>query len=563
MARTLADQVAANTKRLTTKDYGRKSAVVRVCGQELTATGATGAGAAVAYLALDPEMTYISQMRFKIIIGDPLAPGQGAAIFNPTGNWDLSPNHQTGKYASVQEFYEKHIFMGVNMDGEYGYQCPVAGTMVTMNDGRYVPVELLKEKDIVKGGNKVITNDPRLSEIIKISTSVGEFKVSPDHRLELYNGAVVKAKTLRKGEVLSTDAETINKPIYDLTDDELRFFGFWLGDGTKKYRWTNSKTPEVFVTVGVERKENYLNKLDLTLTKRTHSNRKASIYYLKNSDHITLVKLIHSLHDKELPQWFTAEQYKLIIEGYLEADGSKHRRGYVAASTNKELLVGMQFACAVNNIYARLSGPQHRKKTNLCDHPKDIYRLYVYPERDFIAEVQSVTRDKDDYVYIINLNGDHLYWADNYHFHNCWDLADDFWVNQVGRKLETNGGDDANYSRGVQNSWLVTGNINSGNGADFAPITEWKNIHVGDWIFWKGANGIGHVAMALRPATSDTSGVMCISQNYREPNEVTGSRASQDMLFPAMGSLQFLGAFRWRGDWNTSAPVLYEDQRLT
>lgn len=262
MATTVGEQVAKNTKRLTTTDFGRKTIVVRQCGAELTAKAS--AGSAVAYLTTDPEMSYISQLRFKLIIGNPLAPREEQPLFNPTGDWDLSPNHQKGKYVSVQEFYDIHIFMGVDMDNSYGYQ--------------------------------------------------------------------------------------------------------------------------------------------------------------------------------------------------------------------------------------------------------------------------------------------------------CWDLADDFWVNQVGRMLQTNGGDN-NYSHGVQNSWLVTGEYNSRGGEDFAPITNWADIQPGDWIFWQSPDKIGHVAMALRKATNSTSGVLCLSQNYRNPSATRGSVASQDVLYPTMGSLTFLGAFRWRGDWNTTAPTVKADQR--
>lgn len=259
---TVGEQVAKNTKRLNTTDYGRKTIVVRQCGQELTAKA--NAGSAVCYLATDPEMAYIAQLRFKLIIGNPLAPRQEQPLFDPTGDWDLSPNHQVGKYKSIQEFYDVHIFKGVNMDGAYGYA--------------------------------------------------------------------------------------------------------------------------------------------------------------------------------------------------------------------------------------------------------------------------------------------------------CWDLADDFWVNQVGRPLVTNGGDDANYTRGVQNSWLVTGLYNSGDGEDFAPITNWNEIQPGDWVFYQGTDKIGHVMMALTKSTGVAAPVIGISQNFRNPSVANGSLASQDTYYPSMGNLSFLGAFRWRGEWDTTAPTLKTDQ---
>ena len=441
-----------------------------------------------------------------------------------------------GRYYPVQitsydVFRAQVLGNGFDIDGAYGNQCPVAGTMVTMEDGRYLPVELLEEGDVVKGGNKVISNEPKMSKILKVKTAVGTFKVSPEHKLMLSNGNLVEAKDLKEGDIIATDS-LAPKAKFDLTDDELKFLGFWLGDGTKKYRWEHSTSPEVFVTVGTPLKEDYLEGLDVTLNKRSHSNGKASVYRLKNTDHKVLNSIIHQLDGKELPQWFSAEQYKLIVEGYLMADGNIHRRGKHAVSTDKELLVGIQFACAVNRIYARLSEPESRDKTNYCDHPKDLYHLWIYPNREFIAKVKEVTTDEDDYVYVLNLDGNHLYWADNFHFHNCWDGCALLWQ-QIGRTLQT--GNGCAYG-----CWTLKRTENAG--SHFTLITNKADVKRGDVVVFQGGK-YGHIGFADENYNGGAY-IRLMGQNQG------GANGNFNVINMSMAG--FIGAFRFK-PWQPAA----------
>lgn len=456
----------------------------------------------------------------------------------------------TLEWKTPKDFKNATLGKRIDMDGWYGSQCPVAGTMVTMGDGRYKAVELIDPGENVKGGNIVCENSHKLSKIVKVKTTSGEFRVSPEHKLELVDGDIVEAKELAKGDKLRMDYDLPKKAMFNLSDDELRFFGFWLGDGTKAYRWANSTKPEIFVTVSVDRKNKYIEKMNLAINKRPHSNGKASVYRLRNSDHPTLVKLIHSLHGKELPQWFTASQYKLIVEGYLEADGSKHRKGIIATSVNKELLVGVQFACAVNDIYARLSGPIKRKNTNLCDRPKDLYVLSVYPERGFTSIVMSVDEDKDDYVYVINLDGDHLYWADNYHFHNCWDLADYFWVNQLGRAIRS--------GTAVATAWTNPIYRKLNQGRDFELITDKKKLEPGDWVIYKktATAPYGHVNMVTSVITKGKI-IYGLGQNQHAPYDGSGCTTKDKWSLDS-----FAGAFRLKAWHEDNVQILHVADRV-
>ena len=146
------------------------------------------------------------------------------------------------------------------------------------------------------------------------------------------------------------------------------------------------------------------------------------IIYLKNSEHEELMQLIHSIDGKKLPLFFTKEQYRYIIEGYLNADGYGKRDSFVASSVTKELLVSIQHGCILNGWRAILSKPTIRK-TNYCDHPKPIYRLTINKNKKPTGKVISIRSIQGGTVSVLNTDGDHTYFAENHKHHNCWDGA--------------------------------------------------------------------------------------------------------------------------------------------
>lgn len=110
----------------------RKSTVVRTCGEEHWArsNGAlesgNGGDVATIYFATDPEMAYLAQWRFKLIIGNPSAPvpsaSGGVVGYNIEEVGDLLSTTHT-PFTSVREFYRVTNGNGVNMDSSYGLQC--------------------------------------------------------------------------------------------------------------------------------------------------------------------------------------------------------------------------------------------------------------------------------------------------------------------------------------------------------------------------------------------------------------------------------------------------------
>lgn len=449
--------------------------------------------------------------------GDALDGGRGVYYSVPHDTYDHFRAEVLGK--------------GYDLDGAYGPQCLTAGHLVSMADGTYKPVEELEVGEIVFGGNRVVSNEEHEASLYKVETSLGNLIVSAGHRFMLEDGSECAVEEVYDKYIAVDDHEP--DEIYHFTDDELRFLGFYLGDGTKKYRHAGTTKPEILVTVGTETKKTYLKNLNVTLNEGKHSNGRASVFRLVNRDHEKLCDFIHQMCGKELPRSFTKEQYALIIEGYMNADGTCKGNSTVITSVNKLLLASIQFGCILNGWRAKLSDPSAREATNYCDHPKDIYRLTINKNRAPRAHVYAVRRTDDDSVFVLNLDGDHTYFADNLRQHNCWDGACLLWQ-QLGRWLSTGG---TGAARGC---WTVSKNENAGN--DFDLITNKKDVQRGDVVVF-GFGEFGHIGYA----DEDYNGGTYI--------RLLGQNQTADMKFSVVNvsMAQFLGAFRYKA-WRRVEP---------
>lgn len=130
----LVDTVVRTAQEQKSQQNQRKSTVVRVCGEEHWAksTGTHNGqteDVATLYFATDPEMAYLSQMKFKMILGDPKSP----TSIPPSSSGNISGyNVVTAKgvldtthapWTSVREFFNYANGGGVDMDGAFGMQC--------------------------------------------------------------------------------------------------------------------------------------------------------------------------------------------------------------------------------------------------------------------------------------------------------------------------------------------------------------------------------------------------------------------------------------------------------
>lgn len=324
---------------------------------------------------------------------------------------------------SYQDFKNEVLGNGYDIDGYYGNQCLTGEYLVKMSDGDYKYVKDLVAGDKLSTGNIVVSNEPKQSKVYYLNTSQGWFKVTEDHKVFLKDGSYKKVTELTKKDSIVIDLKESVK-VYNLTEDELKFFGFWLGEGSVHKRKENSKTATVLITVSTEDKLNYLKGLDIHHTSHKHSNGKADIINLQVRYHPELLKVIQDFSDKNLTDVFTKEQYLHIIEGYLKADGcsKKGSNSNIATSINKQLLVTLQHGCHLNDISARLSKKIERKATNFTNNPKPYWRLSVNKEKNLLNNFISLEElDEEETIYVLNTDGDHSYYADNQLHHNCWD----------------------------------------------------------------------------------------------------------------------------------------------
>ena len=363
---------------------------------------------------------------------------------------------------TYEEFKNEVLGKGFDVDGYFGEQCPMKGTLIEKANGIWVEVENLVKDDRLKGGNIVLSNNRKKSEIIHIETALGHLYVSPEHRFILADGSECLARNLTIGQIIQSDLiEEVTDPEYDLTDDELRFLGLWFADGTKKYRWETSQSPECFVTVGADQKVKYIEGLNLSLNKKFHSNGKALIYVLCNKKHPSLVRAIDETKNKEMTRRFTKDQFALIIEGYIVGDGSPKHNSSATTSVDKKLLLSVQYGCSINGWRAKLSKPRIRTEVQVngyCKSPKPLYHLTVNKNKKPVAKVLKIEKyDKED-IYVLNVDGNHTYYAENHLHHNCWDLFG-YYCQRLGYPVIHT--DKTGYAQDLWESRATNGILNS------------------------------------------------------------------------------------------------------
>lgn len=112
----LTEQVIKNTRTLKAMQNQRRSTIVRTYGEEHTAefVGNT----ATFYLPVDTDMQYMSELKFKLLVG---SVGSSGTIDNPTGGY-VEPG--TATYTTMEAWLAAlPVGTFVNMDGYWGAQC--------------------------------------------------------------------------------------------------------------------------------------------------------------------------------------------------------------------------------------------------------------------------------------------------------------------------------------------------------------------------------------------------------------------------------------------------------
>lgn len=111
----------------------------------------------------------------------------------------------------------------------------------------------------------------------------------------------------------------------------------------------------------------------------------------------------------------------------------------------------------------------------------------------------------------------------------CWDYGDYFWVNQVGRTLQT--GNGCAYG-----CWTKKKKENAGK--EFTLITNKKDLKAGDWVIWNKSKSMpyGHIAM-VNAVTSKGAIIKAQGANQGAKNGVV------NVISISLSG--FLGAFRY------------------
>lgn len=536
----LSNNVASNTRDL---NSGRRRAFnVRINGEEHSSNSRNGV--ANIYFPIDGNLITISECCFKLIFNDGIVTG---------GSWSDS-EVGTNMYPTLASWEQRWpLGSEIDVDGFFGCQCVTEGHFVSMADGTYKDVSDIKVGDRVFNHdgthiNTIIAIRKELEPVVEYRTSTSFQLTTPDHHVYRADGTACRIGELRTTDKMPKQQHEMllfpqchYEMEHGLTDDELKWLGFYLGDGSKVWRWSNSKVPTARVTIGVQHKYDYLDSLDIDCIKKNHSNGTAKEYLLVNSSHPKLCEIIGRLDGKGLPKEFNAREYALIIEGYLQADGYLKREGaYLCSSICKPLLLSLQYGCMLNGwnaIISKCHNPRGGKRVILGNECKTrpYWRMTINYNKPFSCHFQGKTAHpvKEDYVYLITTDNDHSYIVDNQGVENCVDYANAFWLAQTGRAVQVG------TSLNAYTMWTEKKAENMG--TEFDAVENWSDLKPGDWAIWQSPT-TGHVAMVYK---IDNEGVHFWSQNYRNVSDM-GSPLSEDIIPETSQFLKFLGAFRYK-----------------
>lgn len=121
----------------------------------------------------------------------------------------------------------------------------------------------------------------------------------------------------------------------------------------------------------------------------------------------------------------------------------------------------------------------------------------------------------------------------------CWDYADYFWLNQVGRALDTGG---TGQARGC---WTVAAARKRNAGTNFDIVTNKKDLREGDWIITNGGK-YGHVGII--------TGIVKNGVTVKLQGQNQGTFKSKVTVIN-FGLGDFLGAFRYK-EWTKTPGFL-------
>lgn len=418
---------------------------------------------------------------------------------------------------TFDEYFDKYIGKGIDYDGQFGVQCFTADHYILMDNKTYKAIQDIEVGDRVIGyDNKVNTVTKvfkRNADVLKVHTNIGTLCVTEDHPFYYMDGSFDNI----------TAAETKRLALYDdrlytptgLTQNELLFLGFWLGDGCLG-RHNDNRNDEIKITYGKTKVE-FVESLGIVTNIHHHSEAFGSFNAgIKKKEHKLLTEIIYSCYnskkEKILPLIFTPQEYRYIIAGYCKADGSCKNNSCVITSTSKSLLLSIQAAAILCGYDTKsIRSMKARKypvyiKNKKVENPKPMWRLTlsIRSEKKH-KQIKKIENIGEQEVYNIETDGSHTYICDNYKVHNCFDLANDYSVKVVGGK--------AFIGMGAYEIYTNFNNQPGHNLYERIPNTPEFVPQKGDIMVWgTGIGQYGHVAICT--GEGDTTWFNSFDQNW-------------------------------------------------
>jgi hypothetical protein len=459
---------------------------------------------------------------------------------------------------------------GKGFNEGYGYQAHSKYAIITMCDNTQKNVTLLLKGDCVKNADGTEQNyiselwtSP--NELYTVNTTAGSLLLSEEHpafgiemsasqsdnlRRDLAtNPDKYNFKWIKAGEVSKYDRIAVVVPkegeSSGLSEQELLFIGYWLGDGDKVVQ---DGRQDVYRVTSDDNKKAWLDSLDLEISWQQHSNGKAWTGRFYGGDNVKAVlsELGRYSYAKQFPFNFTAVENRLVLEGYIRADGHEKRaNNYIASSTSKVLLAQMQVVAWQNGYNASINlARKAGTETNIGVANYDLWNLSLNtkPEREQIVFINGIPTVSvlgnvllsgyDEPTYYIETTGDHTYIADNHRVHNCVAGFKEFMYSLSGKYVATNTGGASGYAK--QQSQIEPLGFKWHSGA--------SGLQDGDWAIFRGGK-YGHVAMRYQGKW--------FGQNQGAANSSVGN-AFNLMSF---GTENVIGYYRPNIYVNTPAPT--------
>lgn len=406
----------------------------------------------------------------------------------------------------LDDFVKKYEGKKVDFDGVYGPQCFLRDHCVLMSDWTYKPIQDVKVGDRVIGYDNALNTVTKIfqseKDVVHIKTDLSDIYVTPDHPFYFMSGEFLPAVNMTEKRPALFDKENFKKS--GLTDNELLFLGFWLGDGNVAVHKDN-RTPEIRITYGFK-KADFVHSLGIISSERAHQNTdNAFVASIRKQEHEKLSRIIIescSGEYKRLPLIFTNREYGLILRGLIQADGSRKHGSYVITNTSLPLLMSVQ-AMLIKLGYktksirlSKRNSDRIRIKGKLVKSVKPLYRLTVTDESkkgtSFKAEILEGFKAE---VFNLETDNTHTYICNNYKVHNCVDLFRQYCEECLNIKEHTG---PCSTTGGAKDLYLDYEKMPIEK-KYFTRIPKNKAFVPGDTLIWDSTetNKYGHVAIYL------------------------------------------------------------------